>query len=325
MGQDKPVIGILSIGEMGLGIANLLISHGYRVASYVQDRSKRTQERAASIPIECVASLQALVQQSTVILSIVPPKDSASTAQSILDNSPTSEKEPTYYLDLNATAPSLAKHTADLFSANGNIIYIDGGIIGGPPTPNPNPTSNSSEPQDTWTEPSLVTSGPTCLPDTEVYNHLTETLNIEHISPTIGAASGTKLCFASMTKGFFALAIQSFVTAEKMGVASDLRRYMERHNSATLKIAERGLVGMPPKAWRWVNEMQQIGGMMEDQGGFRRGLFEEIAEVYRVVTEDTALGLEQAENRERGMTVEDVVAVMKDGMDATRQTKEKAE
>lgn len=38
MADAQPVVGILSIGEMGLGIANLLISHGYRVVTYAEDR-----------------------------------------------------------------------------------------------------------------------------------------------------------------------------------------------------------------------------------------------------------------------------------------------
>lgn len=38
MDAHIPMIGILSIGEMGFGIAHLLISHGYRVATFAEDR-----------------------------------------------------------------------------------------------------------------------------------------------------------------------------------------------------------------------------------------------------------------------------------------------
>lgn len=76
------------------------------------------------------------------------------------------------------------------------------------------------------------------------------------------------MCFASMTKGVFALAIQSFVTADSMGVFPELKYYMGKHNPGTLEIVNKGIVGVPPKAWRWINEMQQIGAMMKDEGGF---------------------------------------------------------
>lgn len=43
MGEEtRPVIGILSIGDMGLGIAKLLISQGYRVVTYAEDRRQVT-------------------------------------------------------------------------------------------------------------------------------------------------------------------------------------------------------------------------------------------------------------------------------------------
>lgn len=282
MADAQPVVGILSIGEMGLGIANLLISHGYRVVTYAEDRrqvffhrskqnyvpnyiqifSKSTRDRAQSINIELLSSIKELVSLSAVILSIVPPKDALTTAQRVHEQTPNTSDKPIYYLDLNATAPSLATHTDDLLSSNKNVVYLDGGIIGGPPR------KVSTDTERTWTTPSLVVSGPTLLP----YPDLARTLNIDHVSSRIGAASGVKLCFASTTKGFFALAIQSYVTAESMGVFPELRKYMGKHNPQTLEIADKGVVGMPPKAYRWVNEMQQIGEMMEREGGFGKGL-----------------------------------------------------
>ncbi|KAL5003400.1 6-phosphogluconate dehydrogenase [Aspergillus recurvatus] len=277
-------------------------------------RFERTRERAQSINIQLRPSLKDLVSLCSVILSIVPPKESFLTAQRVHENAPRSPSRdgPLYYLDLNATAPSLSRDTNRLLSPNPNVVYIDGGIIGGPPRR----TSTPIEGEYKWTLPSLVTSGPSIPP---TYTHLLKTLNIEHISPSIGAASGLKMCFASMTKGVFALAIQSFVTAESMGVFPELKRYMGKHNLETLEIANKGVVGMPPKAWRWINEMQQIGAMMEGEGGFSAGLFREIGEVYRVVAEDTALGLEQTGRRERGTTVEDVVAMMREGMEKKKE------
>ncbi|KAL4910235.1 hypothetical protein BDW74DRAFT_173695 [Aspergillus multicolor] len=279
--------------------------------------AERTRERAQSINIHLCPSIKDLVSLCSVILSIVPPKDSFATAHRIHENTPSSPSRsgPLYYLDLNATAPSLSRETNDLLSSNPNIVYIDGGIIGGPPK------RVSSEEENEWTLPSIVTSGPS-LPSTPTYKHLSETLEIEHISPSIGAAAGLKMCFASMSKGVYALAIQSFVTAESMGVFPELKRYMGKHNSGTLDIVNKGVVGMPPKAWRWVNEMQQIGATMEEEGGFKRELFDEIGEVYRVVAEDTALGKEQTGRRERGTTVDDAVAVMREGI---KRKKEKME
>lgn len=46
--------------------------------------------------------------------------------------------------------------------------------------------------------------------------------------------------------------------------------------------------------------------------------FDGVAEVYRVVAEDTALGLEQPGKRSRGTTIDDVVAVMRSGTKSTK-------
>ncbi|KAL4867389.1 hypothetical protein BDV12DRAFT_186683 [Aspergillus spectabilis] len=321
MADQTLTIGILSIGDMGVGIANLLISHGYKVSTFAEDRSERTKERARSNGITLLPSLEDLVTSSTILLSIVPPRGAYTIAQHILAAAPSSSTstrpQPLYYLDLNATSPSLAIRTHSLLSTNKNITFLDGGIIGGPPT-----TKNTPDPRDlargstSWKAPSIPVSGPTPLPQT--YEHFAKILNIEHVSSNIGAASGVKMSFASLTKGIYALAIQSYVTADSLGVFPVLREYMERHNSGTMRIVDGGVVGMPPKAYRWVNEMQQIGAMMEEEGGWGRGLFEEIAEVYRVVAEDTKLGLEEIGRRERGTTVEDVVKVMREGMEVKK-------
>ncbi|CEL00978.1 hypothetical protein ASPCAL00570 [Aspergillus calidoustus] len=311
MTGERPVIGILSIGDMGVGIGQLLISHGYEVATYAEDRSEHTRERAKSSGIQLLPSIPGLVSASDCILSIVPPRDALATAKRVAEAVPSegnARENALYYLDLNAIAPSHAFQIESLLTGNPNIVFIDGGIIGGPPQPKPDAPRG-------WTCPSIVVSGPTKLP----YTHLTEVLNIDHIADTIGPASGLKMCFASTTKGFIAIAIQSLVTAEAMGVYPKLREYLSKHNNGGLAIADRGVVGMPPKAYRWVNEMQQIGRTMEEEGGFSSGLFDGVAEVYRVVAEDTALGQEQPGRRQRGTTVDDVVAVMREGMKATKE------
>ena len=38
MGETFTNVGVVSIGEMGLGIASLLIDHGYKVFTFAADR-----------------------------------------------------------------------------------------------------------------------------------------------------------------------------------------------------------------------------------------------------------------------------------------------
>ncbi len=91
---------------------------------------------------------------------------------------------------------------------------------------------------------------------------------------------------------------------------------------ATLKSAEAGVPGMPPKAYRWVWEMEEIAATYAEEGGFEPVLFEGVAGVYRAVSGDTVLGAEKTGNRKRGRTVEDVAAAMAEGLEKKRTKKE---
>ena len=147
---------------------------------------------------------------------------------------------------------------------------------------------------------------------------------MKHVNSTIGSATGLKMCFASLTKGFTALAIQSFTTAHNLGVLDSLKEHMETYNPAGLKIAERSLPDMCPKAYRWVHEMREIAETFEADGGFEKeeSSFRSVAEIYELVAEDTVLGEEKTEDRRRGKTAEDVARLCSE---ATAKRKEKTD
>ncbi|KAF2031299.1 6-phosphogluconate dehydrogenase C-terminal domain-like protein [Setomelanomma holmii] len=269
-------IAILSIGQMGLGIASLLIAHDYRVITNVCDRSKATQDRAKNANIECVNIDVELVQQADYILSIVPPRDAVATAKRIETalNSNASKKD-LYYLDLNAISPNTARQIASSFKANApSIELIDGGVIGGPPVKSTNGT---------WTKPGIPLSSPHPLDDP----NLLHILNTRQVGNQIGSASGLKCCFAALSKGFTALALQSFTTASALGVYEPLQDYLATYNAATGEKARKTVVGCTTKAYRWVEEMNQIGETFAVEGGWKEQarVFREIAGVYEGLAE----------------------------------------
>lgn len=167
---------------------------------------------------------------------------------------------------MNAISPSTAQKIASLFSSQPAIRLLDGGIIGHPPKLSSpvSPTSPSS-----WYKPSIPLSGPHPLHAAPLSGvPLASLLNIRHISPDIGPASGLKMCFASMNKGFTAIALQAYTTADRLGVLPELQGHLKEYTPALSATAEKSLVIMPPKAYRWVAEMEEIAGTMEEYGGF---------------------------------------------------------
>lgn len=243
------------------------------------------------------------------VICIVPPTSAIATAKRIVDASLSLEfsnrKTPLHYLDLNAISPRTAREIDGLFSeSSGNIKFIDGGIIGGPP---------SLKDDGTWSKPSIPVSGPHQLSEVQPNGeHLASTLNIKHINDTIGSATGLKMCYASLSKGFTALAIQSYTTAQNLGVIDELRAHLDDGIRAR---AERGLVSMPPKAYRWIGEMMEIAATFEEDGGFNaaESPLRGIAGVYDLVSNGTELGKEKTEDRQRGKTADDVAKLMAEG------------
>lgn len=93
--------------------------------------------------------------------------------------------------------------------------------------------------------------------------------------------------------------------------------------------ASGNVVNMAPKAYRWVEEMREIGRTHGVDGGFdyegrdgKGGIFDAVAEVYRVVADETVLGEEKTERRKRGRTVDDVALAMGEGLAAKRKKSE---
>ncbi|KAL9611465.1 MAG: hypothetical protein Q9167_003902 [Letrouitia subvulpina] len=297
----RSTIGIISIGEMGLGIAKLLQAHEYRVVTTVSNRSPTTQSRAASASIETFPSIDDLVLQTDYLLSIVPPHSALSTASSIASSSAVaSRSHPLHYVDLNAISPCSARNVSSLFAQTANIRFVDGGIIG--PPPSLSPPSQAGK----WSKPSIPTSGPYPLPD-----HLSETLNSFRLSDTVGAASGLKMCFASLTKGLAAIAVQSFSTAAQLGVLPELQRHLGSYSPKTLELAEKGVVGCQGKAGRWAGEMKEINECFEEAGGEEGEMFKGAAEVFFKVAE--AVNERAEEGTGMGATAVDVAEMMAEG------------
>ncbi|KAK7952466.1 uncharacterized protein PG986_008194 [Apiospora aurea] len=328
----KAKIGILSIGDMGMGIAKLLLANGFAVATNCKGRRPST---AAKQPTSRSSSPTSSSQTPAPSSSpSCPPRDALATATRVVESLVGVSQRaagPLYFADLNAVAPSTARQTAELITkSRAPIRFVDGCILGGPPSLKKKPEEGSSssdadvdadkDKEDiskSWSRPSIPTSGPHKLSEIPVYGEaLATTLHTRHISPEIGAASGLKMCFASTTKGFTALAIQSFTTAQKLGVLDELKQ--ELSDRGAWDRAAGSVTAMAPKAYRWVREMEETALTFEEDGGFAPDSFQGAAKVFQAVA-DSELGNEKIGKRKRGTTVEDVAEALSEGMDKRKK------
>lgn len=289
--------------------------------------SEHTLTRIRAAAIEAFPSDHELVVQADYILSIVPPRNAFATAERIAEacRQPETQSQrelledvngqhtrsPLYFLELNATPARSAEETAALFQTQEQApqrsvpnIFLDGGIIGAPPT---------QRPDGSWTKPSVVVSGTVENPTPATFTELAQALKVKIVSERIGAASTLKLTFAALTKGLTALSILSFSTAEREAVLPELLAHLEEYSPATAGLARSGVVGMSPKAYRWEEEMRGIGETMDREGGWEgvgEKVYGGIAEIYRTVAEETILGQERVGRRERGTSVEDAAQII---------------
>ncbi|KIW08902.1 hypothetical protein, variant [Verruconis gallopava] len=305
----KANVGIISLGEMGAAIAQLLRAEGFHVLSKLEGRSEATMSRAAAAGVRCdFSSDEAFIESCDYVMSIVPPSEALATAERIAKACTVNRmRSPLVYLELNAVSPSTAKSISKVFTSL-DVRVIDGGIIGGPPC-----ISESG-----WSCPSIVLSGPYKLAEAPSEGAiLAKVLNTKVVGDEIGTASGLKCCFASLTKGYTALAIQAFSTASRLGVLEHLEKEISNSPGGAnrLEASKRSLSSMPPKAGRWVEEMVQINQTFSEEGGWGNvkpstDIFKQIAGVYEFVSRGTDLGKEHVTNRQRGKTAEDAVDVI---------------
>jgi 3-hydroxyisobutyrate dehydrogenase-like beta-hydroxyacid dehydrogenase len=241
-------VGILSPGEMGSGVGEVLHQHGLRVLTCLAGRGAGSRERAARAGFEDTPDLEALVGACDVLLSIVPPAVAGAVADQVAAAVRATGAN-LLYADCNAIAPGTARAIGQTLTDAG-ARFADGGIIGPPPTRPGN---------------RIFTSGPGAQQLSELGNY---GLDIRVLDGEVGQASGLKMCYAAMTKGLQALGAELLVAARLLGVEEQLRAEQNQGGdlAAVRRFVESALPNMPPKAYRWIGEMEEIARCFEELG-----------------------------------------------------------
>jgi 3-hydroxyisobutyrate dehydrogenase-like beta-hydroxyacid dehydrogenase len=266
-GHDVPTVGLLHPGEMGTAVGASVVATGARVLWAGEARSTATRARAEEIGLEDAGTLAALVEQSGVILAVVPPHAALDTARAVAARGFRG-----LYVDANAVAPATAREIGRVVEASG-ARFVDGGIIG-PATRRPGAAriylSGAAAPDVSG----LFAAGP---------------VEAIVLDGPAGAASALKAAFAGWNKGSQALlaAIRAFAIAE--GVDGPLLAEWKISMPEVPARSERAVADNARKAWRFVGEMDEIARSLADVGlpeGFHRAA----GEIYRRLAGHPASG-----------------------------------
>jgi 3-hydroxyisobutyrate dehydrogenase-like beta-hydroxyacid dehydrogenase len=285
-------VGVLSPGDMGHAVGLVLHQHGLRVLTCLAGRSERTRALAAEGGFEDAPSLEALVSSVDILLSILVPASAEETAGAVARAVEATHAD-LLFADCNAIAPSTARRVAQRVAAAGARV-ADGGIIGPPPV---RPGFR------------LFSSGPGAQELAQLGQF---GLDVRVLPGEVGQASGLKMCYAAMTKGTQALATELLVAARAMGLEDALRGEQTGSVAGVRNFVARGLANMPPKAHRWVGEMEEIAQTFEDLG-LPGKLMLGAADVYRFVA-STPLGHQTPEAVDTSRELDSIIAELADSL-----------
>jgi hypothetical protein len=300
------VVAIIAAGAMGANVGRKLVEAGNVVLTSLEGRSEATRKRAQEAGMVDASWIE-IVERADILLSVIPPKDAVSFAERLLlvqQSAHRLKKEPLVFADCNAVNVVTIKKIAGLFS-NTPIAFIDGCIIGWPPSGTSVPTFYGSA--DPGQEKSL-----------ELFK---DVIGKSGIKVRILRGEGAGIGDASALKMSYAV---SFIERGTMGTGSLISTgHLERINRVVhdndsgyastilrgksvtaiplaahgnspatsaalleeLRDSQPELVGrikravpaMLPKAYRWVGEMEEIAGFV---GGEWGNIYHGLAEVY---------------------------------------------
>jgi hypothetical protein len=114
-------------------------------------------------------------------------------------------------------------------------------------------------------------------------------LDVRVLDGELSAASALKMSYAGITKGTQAIGAAMMLAATRAGSADALMAELQGSQKEMLAWLKRQLTAMPPKAYRWVAEMQEIAGFVGDDPA-AADLYEGAAEFYERFAEDFAAG-----------------------------------
>ncbi len=234
------VTGLLHPGIMGTAVGEAVDGE---VLWASEGRSPATRSRALEAGFTEVPDLRTLCDRSTMIVSVCPPGAAEEVAQRVSATGYTGT-----YLDANAIAPATARRIATRFER-----FVDGGIVGLPPTPE--------------RRAALYLSGDDQGVVGETAARFAHgSFEVHVVGGGTGAASAVKVCFAAWTKGTAALLTVINALAAAEGVSEELTAEWTLSMPDLPARSRATVAAIGPKAWRFGGELREIATALSDAG-----------------------------------------------------------
>jgi L-threonate 2-dehydrogenase len=272
-----PVVAVIAPGAMGAAVGRRLVDHGINVLTSLKGRGEATAARASEAGMVDASDKE--VASADFILSILPPGDALSLAERFMPSLEASNAKPVY-VDCNAINPATVARVAAAIAPTG-CPFVDCGIIGAPP---PTVAPQDRKGKTGVSGPRFYASGKAALHFVTLRQY---GLDVRVLEGPLSTASALKMSYAGITKGTQAIGAAMLLAATRAGSAEALFNELTFSQKEMLALFKQQLPLMPPKAYRWVAEMQEIAGFVGDDPAARE-LYQGAAHFFERIAEDFA-------------------------------------
>jgi 3-hydroxyisobutyrate dehydrogenase-like beta-hydroxyacid dehydrogenase len=241
---------------MGARVGAELVRAGHRVVWMSKGRSPATAQRAEEAGLSDVHDLDGVVDCESII-SICPPAAARDVARQVAETGYSGT-----YVDANAVSPGTAAAIAATIDQGGGS-YVDGGIVGGPPSSRQGPR--------------LYLSGQDSAAIASLFSETTVEAQI--LAGQGFGASAMKMAYAAWTKGSAALLLAVAEVAERSGLGEVLAAEWDRSQPDLRARLAGATADAEAKAWRWTGEMEEVADTFGELG-LPRGFHEGAARIF---------------------------------------------
>ena len=289
--MNDNTIAILMPGDMGHAVGRVLREHGHDVITCLKGRGDHTRRLAEAAGFRNVASLNEVVEQAGLLLSILPPAAALDQAHAVAEAMAATGSAPTY-VDCNAISPDTAKNIGKIITGAGTV-FIDSGIIGLAPGHGAGPRFYVSGAN---LDPMLALDG--------------KGFKVVAMGSEVGEASAIKMVYAGLTKGTWTLHTAVLMAAQRLGITEAVLKEFELSQSHTLSAMRTRVPFLPADSGRWIGEMEEIAATFSS-AGVTSGFHDGAADIFRLLAQTSFAG-ETRQTMDRSRTLEAALKVYAD-------------
>lgn len=281
-------VAVLYPGEMGSAIAELLISRGHRVVTFLDGRSTQTAQRSTRLGIEPLTSMVDVASQADFVLSVSSPGHAYQLAVDFAQVARNVSSKPVY-VDLNSIGPNLATEIEVAVSSAG-LRFVDGAING--------------LAKNLATTCTLFLSGSSADLVAALFE---SSMKVKLLGAHAGQASAMKMMLSGLSKGVCALFVECALLGRHHSMLDGMIDAVSTIYPGLFAIVQRMLPTYPEHADRRAEEMRELEATARHAIGEPRML-----KAARILHEEL-VGVDFGEHAERAeWTVKSIIELLAD-------------